>query len=137
MATVEQNAVLKEALIKFAFVARRDVDNIARLASADNFGQAERSRAMTHVDAIRSGAEDLAVSLGANKSVGYKPNEAIPLELLNTYANRRLLSALQDAAAFARAVDVERGIDPEESLTGILMSLAETVRVECHGPKVE
>lgn len=77
---------------------------------------------------------------GASTPDGLLPVPEIPLELLNTHANRRLLRILEEAVDSAQRVDQERGnYSPVEPLDGPVTSeLAEIlarVRIELYGPR--
>ena len=56
----------------------------------------------------------------------------VPLHLLDSPANRRLLRALQEAHAAALEVDNERGI--EDGFADVVEHFAANVATEVHGP---
>ncbi len=75
------------------------------------------------------------VDAGAADPTGGRVTTAaplVPLHLLSSPANRRLLRALEEAHAAALAVDEERGI--EDGFADVIEHFAANVATEVHGP---
>ncbi len=86
---------------------------------------------------LREAAAGVAVTLrdryGASPGNGASRPPDVPLELLDTPANRRLARILEEAVEAAKAVDRERGYG-DDGPAGVLEMYAEQVRTEVHGP---
>ncbi|HLV80524.1 MAG TPA: hypothetical protein VKT32_09595 [Chthonomonadaceae bacterium] len=61
----------------------------------------------------------------------------VPLEVASTPKMRRYAGAIRAAAAACRAMEEERGIPPEDGVTGMLEYLAAAAEFEVHGPAEE
>ncbi len=76
---------------------------------------------------------------GATTPSGLAPLPEVPLDLLASERNRRLLRILEDALEAAQRVDEERRqSDPGDPFAGPaaseLAAIAERLRMECYGP---
>ncbi len=58
----------------------------------------------------------------------------IPLEVASSPKMRRYAGAIRAAAAACRALEEERGIAPEDGVTGMLEYLAAAAEFEVYGP---
>jgi hypothetical protein len=89
--------------------------------------QEMQSRAFTTMrDLVDAGAAD---PTGGRVTTDEAP---VPLHLLSSSANRRLLRALEEAHAAALEVDRERGI--EDGFADVIEHFAAGVQTEVHGP---
>lgn len=133
-------ALLQDRLGAAARAARRAHDNAAEAAAEAVQGEPRKARqyALEAKTASRAALDALSAA-GVEAPQGGAKVAAleVPLRLLDTPANRELLSALRAAAAAGAAVDVERGWTQDGEPCGwgeMLAGLAAKVEVEIHGP---
>lgn len=99
-----------------------------------NTQKAKTDLLQTAEDAAHVGT--LMEQAGAQRPPTLDPPREVPLTLLDTPANRRLLHALQDAHAAALDVDAERGLGRHSDgpVSGMVDSLLAEVESEVSGP---
>ncbi len=111
----------------------RDLDQMRRVAMragstiiAEQLIDLQGRAWMTMRDLVDAGAADPTGGQVAASTAD------VPLHLLDSPANRRLLRTLQEAHAAALAVDEERGI--EDGFADVIEHFAANVATEIHGP---
>ena len=125
-ATLDRTARACYALRCDLFRMRQAAMRAGRADAAEQM-QELQSRAWTVVrDLVDAGAAD---PTGGRATTDEAP---VPLHLLDSPANRRLLRALQEAHAAALEVDNERGI--EDGFADVVEHFAANVATEVHGP---
>lgn len=132
---VEQEAL--DAWARFAEAVRVGALNIRSDVACSRREKAQEALTDLHLQ----GAAAL-VSLhaaGALLPAGRRSAEPVPLDLLDTPANRRLARALREAYEAAVEVDRERGtFDPDEPMDGPtaapIVELLAAVELEVYGP---
>lgn len=115
----------------FAELARSTAVS-ARLCYAR--GKAQQGREMLAVLEVQGAAVGVAMEqAGADRPGSLPAPPDVPLQLLDTPANRQYLAALQEAHAAALAVDRERYGSQDGPAAGAVSELVAAVKIEVFG----
>lgn len=123
---------------RFADHVRTEVFPIQRMIARREYQQADESLTQLHLDA--AAALTSLREAGAARPNAVMPPKPVPLELLNTAANRRLAYCLRMALEAAQEVDKERGsfiaAEPYDGpCTLPIAELLSKVELEIGGPE--
>ncbi len=121
-----------ERLARFVDKARHDALEIRSLVRVGELVAAEETALALHVEGahVKTRMRD-QLGITADESPARPPD--VPLEMLDSPANRRLARLLREAYEAAVEVDKERGTWPDGRADGVA-DLAAAVELEVYGP---